>query len=384
MRPAEVCGCVSSPSDSSSASSPRTVEGETPSPERSTTVFEPTGSPVAMYSSTTRRRMSRLRVLSSSICRAIVSRGKVAPVKPEAVARTELVLDAAAAAWTRSRAGLRARRSLARPARRRSDAYSPSGRSTSPPRSGFGSSTASTPPCAHRSCRSCSAGRTRSSRCSSWRISPRRTGHRRGPGTPSRPCSARSAKSRSTPPPDGLSRLADDPSWSWRDVAGDPEPFLGLGLCSAAWLDQALPAFLAASDPSLLDGDGLLHGDVRSDNLCIRDGQAVLVDWNWACCRQPGDGRRLLAAEPHARGRPGAGRDRTRLSGRSHARTDRRRLLRRRPPACRRLRVPPPSGPSSSPSSRWRCRGRSACSSCRSSSQQLGRDAAAEETAATA
>ena len=86
-----------------------------------------------------------------------------------------------------------------------------------------------------------------------------------------------------TPPPDGLSRLADDPSWSWRDVARDPDPFLGLGFCSASWLDRALPALLSASDPSLLDGEGLLHGDMRSDNLCIRDGQAVLVDWNWAC-----------------------------------------------------------------------------------------------------
>src|SRR5688572_13967657 len=100
MRPAEVCGCVSSPSDSSSASSPRTVDGETPSPERSTIVFEPTGSPVAMYSSITRRRMSRLRVLSSSICRAILLGGIVAPVKPEAVARTEHVLDAAASSWS--------------------------------------------------------------------------------------------------------------------------------------------------------------------------------------------------------------------------------------------------------------------------------------------
>jgi hypothetical protein len=85
-----------------------------------------------------------------------------------------------------------------------------------------------------------------------------------------------------TPPPDGLSRLADDPPWSWRDVAGDPEPFLGLGLCSPTWLDQALPALLSASDPSHLDGDELLHADMRSDNLCIRDGRAVLVDWNWA------------------------------------------------------------------------------------------------------
>jgi hypothetical protein len=89
------------------------------------------------------------------------------------------------------------------------------------------------------------------------------------------------------PPPDGLPRLADDPPWSWRDVAADPGPFLGLGLCTAAWLEDALPALLSASDPSLLDGDGLLHGDARSDNLCIRDGRPVLVDWNWACIGNP-------------------------------------------------------------------------------------------------
>ena len=90
-----------------------------------------------------------------------------------------------------------------------------------------------------------------------------------------------------SPPVAGLPQLADDPPWSWREVAADPEPFLGLGLCSAAWLDDALPALLSASDPSLLDGDGLLHGDARSDNLCLRDGRAVLVDWNWACVGNP-------------------------------------------------------------------------------------------------
>jgi hypothetical protein len=90
-----------------------------------------------------------------------------------------------------------------------------------------------------------------------------------------------------TPPPDGLSRLADDPSWSWRDVASDPGPFLGLGLCSAEWLDQALPALLSASDPGLLDGEALVHSDARSDNLCIRDGQPILVDWNWASIGNP-------------------------------------------------------------------------------------------------
>ena len=36
------------------------------------------------------------------------------------------------------------------------------------------------------------------------------------------------------------------------------------------------------------DGDALVHGDVRSDNLCILDDRVVLVDWNGACRGQPG------------------------------------------------------------------------------------------------
>jgi Ser/Thr protein kinase RdoA (MazF antagonist) len=39
----------------------------------------------------------------------------------------------------------------------------------------------------------------------------------------------------------------------------------------------------AAAAEARLDGSTLLHGDVRSDNLCIREGRAILVDWNWAC-----------------------------------------------------------------------------------------------------
>ena len=67
----------------------------------------------------------------------------------------------------------------------------------------------------------------------------------------------------------------------WRRVADDPAPFLSLGVASKAWLDRALPALLEA-EAAPADGDALLHGDVRSDNLCVRDGRAVLVDWNHA------------------------------------------------------------------------------------------------------
>ena len=90
-----------------------------------------------------------------------------------------------------------------------------------------------------------------------------------------------------TPPPNGLRRLAKDPPVGWGEVARDPAPFLGVRLCSPAWLDEALPVLLAASPDRLLDGAALLHFDVRSDNLCIRDGRALLVDWNLACVGNP-------------------------------------------------------------------------------------------------
>jgi hypothetical protein len=84
-----------------------------------------------------------------------------------------------------------------------------------------------------------------------------------------------------SPPPD-LQRLVEDPPTGWDEVALDPTPFLGLGLCSDVWLEDALPALLHATEPSLLEGEALLHFDVRSDNLCVRNGQALLVDWNLA------------------------------------------------------------------------------------------------------
>ena len=67
----------------------------------------------------------------------------------------------------------------------------------------------------------------------------------------------------------------------WRIVESDAEPFLSLGLRDRDWLDRALPRILAAVDADPAQGDDLCHFDVRSDNLCFRDGQAILVDWNW-------------------------------------------------------------------------------------------------------
>jgi hypothetical protein len=93
---------------------------------------------------------------------------------------------------------------------------------------------------------------------------------------------------RATPPP-GLETLESkrESLDGWRRVASDPEPFLAVGLCSEEWLNTALPVLLAATAACRLDGDAFLHLDVRSDNLCFRRGEVILVDWNWAVVGNP-------------------------------------------------------------------------------------------------
>jgi hypothetical protein len=90
-------------------------------------------------------------------------------------------------------------------------------------------------------------------------------------------------------PPRGLPRLEERRGRldGWADVAADPAPLLSTGLCSSAWLEEALPALREAAGACELDGESFLHFDVRSDNLCFRGGRAILVDWNLACVGNP-------------------------------------------------------------------------------------------------
>jgi aminoglycoside phosphotransferase (APT) family kinase protein len=70
-------------------------------------------------------------------------------------------------------------------------------------------------------------------------------------------------------------------------VERDPAPFLSLGLCSEAWLERVLPFLREAAETAPLAGDGLIHLDVRSDNSCLLQERALLVDWNQACLANP-------------------------------------------------------------------------------------------------
>jgi hypothetical protein len=73
----------------------------------------------------------------------------------------------------------------------------------------------------------------------------------------------------------------------WAEIERDPSPFLSLGLCSRMWLEHSLPLLRGAAEAAPIDGDALIHFDVRSDNVCLTDRGAVLVDWNQACVANP-------------------------------------------------------------------------------------------------
>lgn len=82
----------------------------------------------------------------------------------------------------------------------------------------------------------------------------------------------------------GLPNIDRAPLNSWKLVAAEPQQFLQLGLCSPTWLWRSLPSLLKAESSAVLEGNDLLHHDVRSDNLCfVENGQVKLVDWNWSC-----------------------------------------------------------------------------------------------------
>jgi aminoglycoside phosphotransferase (APT) family kinase protein len=92
-----------------------------------------------------------------------------------------------------------------------------------------------------------------------------------------------------TPPPEGLPPIATEREWlnGWELVAEDAQPLLSTGLCSPPWLEAALPRMLETGRTCALEGEAFLHLDVRSDNLCLLEGRAVLVDWNLAHVGNP-------------------------------------------------------------------------------------------------
>jgi hypothetical protein len=84
------------------------------------------------------------------------------------------------------------------------------------------------------------------------------------------------------PIPDAFGEMFDI-RHGWELLRTHPSRVLALGVFDRSWLATHGAQLEMAARDARLAGDALLHADVRSDNLCIRGGRALLVDWNWAC-----------------------------------------------------------------------------------------------------
>jgi hypothetical protein len=70
-----------------------------------------------------------------------------------------------------------------------------------------------------------------------------------------------------TAAPEWLHSIAVEADWllgGWAVIGDDPEPLLSLGVCSAAWLEHSLPVLREAAETAPIEGDALLHLDVRT------------------------------------------------------------------------------------------------------------------------
>ena len=86
----------------------------------------------------------------------------------------------------------------------------------------------------------------------------------------------------SLPANPALRALVNRRSSMWSTIAAKPESFLKLDLCSDRWFGNAIDALIDAERNVDVMGDTFIHGDIRSDNICILGSQVKFVDWSHA------------------------------------------------------------------------------------------------------
>lgn len=82
--------------------------------------------------------------------------------------------------------------------------------------------------------------------------------------------------------PAGLPVLQNGKHAIWSKIAINPKKILNIGICSEKWLGRSINALIEAEKIVDTTGNQLVHGDVRSDNVCFVDSQAMFVDWSHA------------------------------------------------------------------------------------------------------
>jgi hypothetical protein len=103
--------------------------------------------------------------------------------------------------------------------------------------------------------------------------------------------------------PESLPRLADtEPAWP--ALSQSAEQLAEQGVCSAQWLAAHASALAAAEAACDVSGSALVHGDLRSDNVCIKAGLAVFVDWSNSARGNPELNLASILASLHLEGAP--------------------------------------------------------------------------------
>ena len=103
--------------------------------------------------------------------------------------------------------------------------------------------------------------------------------------------------------PPGLGPIADWPSPQWPAVFRSGA-LVATGLCSTRWAELAEEAIAPVDERAALDLSTFVHGDVRSDNVVIDDGRALLVDWSTAGAGRRGHDLAQLLPTLHLEGAP--------------------------------------------------------------------------------
>ena len=86
----------------------------------------------------------------------------------------------------------------------------------------------------------------------------------------------------SLPANPALRTLVNRRSSIWSTIAAKPDPFLRLGLCSDRWFANAIDVLIDAERNADIMGESFVHGDIRSDNICLLGSQVKFVDWSHA------------------------------------------------------------------------------------------------------
>ncbi len=77
-----------------------------------------------------------------------------------------------------------------------------------------------------------------------------------------------------------LPHLKNNNANVWTKIASNPDGFLKLKLCSKKWLLNNIEYLIIAENNVNETGTNLVHGDIRSDNICIKNNKVVFVDWS--------------------------------------------------------------------------------------------------------